>query len=358
MKTIFRKILECVQQKQTVALATVVSSKGSLPMSKRAKMLVFEDGSIHGTIGGGVLEARVIDEAREVLQTHRTKIVQIDLTSDQIEADGLTCGGTVEILLEYFTPHAEQLVIEAALQTIEYGQTAVIASLLPDIAVNRLHPQHRTILIQHDGSLVGTTGLEQLDLAILELARPKLGQPFLKACDLSLTPPQPARVFLETLLPTPTAYLFGGGHISLHLSHILHFIGFDYVVIDDRPEFLTRERFPEAKDLVCQSFDSIFDTLTLLPQASYLIIVTRGHKSDQEVLMQALRTDAAYIGMIGSRRKIHLMFEHLRTQGIPHATLDRIHAPIGLEIGADTPEEIAVSIAAELIQVRRSGECA
>ncbi|GAK58903.1 hypothetical protein U27_05878 [Candidatus Vecturithrix granuli] len=358
MKTIFRKILECVQQGQTVALATVISSKGSLPMSKRAKMLVFADGSIQGTIGGGMVEAQVIDEAQDVLQTCNARIVRIDLTSDQIEADGLTCGGTVEILVECFTPQSEPEVFEAILQTMDHGQTAVIASLLPDAEPNRnpAFPQHRKILIQHDGSSVGTTGSEQLDAAILKLAHPKLGQPFLKTCALNLTPSNPSRVFLETLLPPPTAYLFGGGHISSHLSNILHFIGFDYVVIDDRPEFLTHERFPEAKALICQSFEHIFDALTLIPRASYLIIVTRGHKSDQVVLMQALRTEATYIGMIGSRRKIHLMFEHLQAQGIPQTMLERIHAPIGLEIGADTPEEIAISIAAELIQIRRSGE--
>lgn len=327
-------------------------------MSKRAKMLVFADGSIQGTIGGGVLEAQVIDEAQEVLQTRSPKIVQVDLTSEQIEADGLTCGGTVEILVECFTPQSGCEVLEAILQTIDHGQTAVIASLLPEVGPNRnpVLPQRRKILIQHDGALIGTTGSEQLDTAILELARPKLGQPFLNTCDLNLIPPDPSRVFLETLLPTPTAYLFGGGHISFHLANILHFIGFDYVVIDDRPEFLTHERFPKAKNLVCQSFEHLFDALPLIPHASYLIIVTRGHKSDQVVLMQALRTEAAYIGMIGSRRKIHLLFEHFRAQGIPQTTLERIHAPIGLEIGADTPEEIAISIAAELIQIRRSGE--
>lgn len=358
MKTIFRKVLEWIQQGQTIALATVISSKGSLPMSKRAKMLVLEDGFIHGTIGGGVLEARVIDEARDVLQTRSAKVIQVDLTSDQIEADGLTCGGIVEILIECFTPQSDQQVLEAIMQTLTNTKTAVIATLIPGDEMNRSGgvPQNRKVLIQQDGGLVGTTGSEQLDRKILELARPKLGQPFLKIYALDQTSPNPSRVFLETLLPTPRAYLFGGGHVSLHLSKILDFIGFEYVVIDDRAEFLTRERFPEARNLVCQSFEHVFDTLTLIPHASYLIIVTRGHKSDQVVLMQALCTDAAYIGMIGSRRKIHLIFEHLYAQGIPKTTLARIHAPIGLEIGADTPEEIAISIAAELIQVRRSGE--
>ena len=327
-------------------------------MSKRAKMLVLTDGSIQGTVGGGMVEAQVIEEAQEALKTRSAKIVQIDLTSDQIEADGLTCGGTVEILFECFSPQSDPQVLEAIGQVFARAQTAVIATLLPnaDLSQCAALPQHRKVLIQHDGCLVGTTGSEQLDAAILDVARPKLGQPVLTTCALDLTLPNPARVFLETLLPTPRAYLFGGGHISLHLSKILDFIGFDYVVIDDRAEFLTRERFPQAKNLICQSFEHIFDTLTLIPHASYIIIITRGHKSDQMVLMQALRTDAFYVGMIGSRRKIHLMFEHLHAQGVPKITLERIHAPIGLEIRADTPEEIAISIAAELIQVRRSGE--
>lgn len=358
MKTLFQTILECIRQGQTVALATVISSKGSLPMSKRAKMLVFEDGSIQGTIGGGILEAQVIEEAQDVLISRIARVVHIDLTSDQIEADGLTCGGTVEILIECFSLQSDPHILEAILQTLKQAQTAVLATLIPENETSEgtSPTESRKLLIQQDGFLIGASGSEQLDAMILDLARPKLGRAFLKTFALVLAPHHQRRVFLETLLPTPRAYLFGGGHISLHLAKILDFIGFEYVVIDDRADFLTPERFPEAKDLMCRSFEQVFDSLSLIPHASYLIIVTRGHKSDQIVLMQAMQTDARYIGMIGSRRKIRLMFELLRGQGIPQTTLDRIHAPIGLEIEADTPEEIAISIAAELIQVRRSGE--
>jgi xanthine dehydrogenase accessory factor len=136
----------------------------------------------------------------------------------------------------------------------------------------------------------------------------------------------------------------------------LDFIGFEYVVIDDRQEFLTRERFPQAKAFVLHDFDNVFETLALIPHSSYLIIVTRGHKFDLTVLHQAMRADAKYVGMIGSSRKIKLLFQQLQEQGVEQALLDKVHAPIGLEIEADTPEEIAISIAAELIKIRRSEE--
>ena len=222
-----------------------------------------------------------------------------------MKADGLTCGGTVEILIECFAPQSAPQVLEAIVQTVTQAQTAVIATLIPEDEGNRdaESTEHRKMLIHQDGSLVGTSGAEQLDNMILDLARPQLGRSFLKTYEIELTPQHHPRVFLETLLPTPRAYLFGGGHVSLHLSNILDFIGFEYVVIDDREEFLTRERFPEARDLVCQNFDHVFDSLSLIPYTSYIIIVTRGHKSDQVVLMQAMHTDAFYIGMIGSRRK-------------------------------------------------------
>lgn len=370
MKDLFRKIHEVVKQGQKVALATIVSSKGSLPMSKRAKMLVFQDGSIMGTIGGGILEADVIEEAKHVLLHGTSKIVKVELTSTQIEADGLTCGGTVEIFIEFFPSETDLSVVDEIIQTYSESRTAVVVTLLNTYTSQAADQTEvfagccHKVVIGDGGTLTGTFEDETIDAKIVELARPQLGQPGLKTTifDLSqdqsrtlgIWPQTQLRFFLETILPAPTAYLFGGGHVSLALSKILHFIGFNYVVIDDRQEFLTRERFPEAKEFVHHAFENVFDELSLTSHSSYVIIVTRGHKSDLVVLEQAIRADVKYIGMIGSKRKIQLLLQHLQEQGIDQALLDTIHAPIGLEIEADTPEEIAISIAAELIKVRRS----
>ncbi len=326
-------------------------------MSKQAKMLVYEDGSILGTIGGGSFEADIIEQARKVLVSETPKVVKQELTSEQIEADGLTCGGTVEILLEPFTPQTDLTVIEEIVKTSQDAKTAVMVTLVGAKVCPKL-------LVRDDNTTVGTLGHNAIDRKIVDMARPHLGQPSLEtvtfdpfqeqAQSMGIRSQMQNRVCLETILPPPTAYVFGGGHVSQQLAKILPFSGFEYVVIDDRAEFVARERFPEAKGLVRHEFEGVLEDLTLTPHSSYLIIVTRGHQSDLVVLEQALHVDAKYIGMIGSKRKITLMLKHLLEQGVPQETLERVYAPIGLEIGADTPQEIAISIVAELIKVRRS----
>jgi xanthine dehydrogenase accessory factor len=370
MKVLFQKILDCIQHGQKVVLATVIARKGSLPMSKRAKMLVFPDGSITGTIGGGMLEADVVREAQQVLINGTPKILEVDLTSDQIEADGLTCGGTVEIFIESFTPETSTTILHEITKICSDSSPAAIITLLNETMYQNSGTSdssqfsNRKIVIHPDEAIAGTVGDKAIDAKIVQLALPHIGQECLELFTLDVSeqtaqkigifPETQLRFFLETVLSPPTAYLFGGGHISLHLSTLLRFIGFDFVVIDDRKEFATPQRFPEAKECIVHDFEQVFDILSFKPHSSYFIIVTRGHKSDLIVLEQAIQTGAKYIGMIGSKRKIALVLQQLQEQGIPQELLDNVHAPIGLEIGADTPEEIAISIAAELIKVRRN----
>jgi xanthine dehydrogenase accessory factor len=370
MKALFQKIIDCIQHGQNVALATVLGRKGSLPMSKRAKMLVFPDGSIMGTIGGGKLEDDVIREAQQTLINGIPKVLGIDLTSEQIEADGLTCGGTVEIFIESFTPETLTTVLHEITRICSDSSPAAIITLLNETSCRDfktgkpLQVSNRKLIVHSDGAIVGTLGDKTVDTEIVQIVLPHIGQDYLNTFTLDISeqtarkfgvfPETQLQIFLETVLSLPTAYLFGGGHISLHLSTLLHFVGFDFVVIDDRKEFATPHRFPEAKECIAHDFEHVFDVLFFNPPSSYFIIITRGHKSDLIVLEQAIRTGAKYIGMIGSKRKIALLFQHLQEQGISQDLLDNVHAPIGVEIGADTPEEIAISIAAELIKVRRS----
>ena len=341
MHAIFRQLRETVERGEAVALATVVAAKGSLPMSKRAKMLVFQNGTIAGTVGGGMLEAQVIQQARQVIATRQPQRVSVDLTAEQIEAQGLSCGGTVDIFVQPFAPEMNLAVIREIEAVYAASKTAVVATLIAE-------DRAAIALLREDGTLLGSLGGETLNAQFMEFAAPKFGQSFLKMVTFG-----DARVFLETILPTPTAFIFGGGHVAYFLAQTLHFIGFDYVVADDRAEFLTRERFPHAKAFVCQNYDNICDRLDLNAHSSYVIIVTRGHAFDLTVLEQAVKRNLKYIGMIGSTRKISILFDQLRQLGVSEETLRTIHAPIGIGIGADTPEEIAISIAAELIRVRR-----
>lgn len=161
-------------------------------------------------------------------------------------------------------------------------------------------------------------------------------------------------VFVEPIVSLSTLYLFGGGHVSVPLSNMGKTAGFKVVVIDDRLEFASPERFPEADLVLCEEFEKVFPRLQI-GSSGYIVIATRAHQSDELVLEHALKTPAKYVGMLASRKKRQTIFSHLLAKGIPQESLDKVHSPIGLKIQAETPEEIAISIVAEIIKVRRLG---
>jgi len=241
---------------QKCALATIVEVRGSIPSYESAKLLVREDGSLVGTIGGGCVEAEVWNAAREVLETERPKRLTFNLGQDAAYDNGLICGGQLE-------------------------------------------------------------------------------------------------VFVEPVLPIPTAFIFGGGHISKSLSKAATLAGFNTVVIDNREAFANRDRFPEAEAVLAAEYEEAFPNLTIT-ENSYLVIVTRGHRDDMRVLKLAIATPARYIAMIGSKRKVLNVIRELEKEGVPREAFDRLHAPMGLDIGAISPEEIAIAVTAEMIAVRRN----
>lgn len=243
---------------QKCALATIIAARGSIPSYQGAKLLVREDGSIVGTVGGGCVEGEVWNAAREVMASEEPRTMSFNLAGDTMYDNGLICGG-------------------------------------------------------------------QLD------------------------------IFIEPVLPVQTAYIFGGGHVSLSLSKVASIAGFSTVVVDNREQFANRERFPEADRVYAEEFEEVFPKLPV-NNSSYLVICTRGHKDDMRVLRWAAGTPARYIGMIGSKRKLIAIAKELVKEGVPVEKLTRVYSPIGLDIGALTPEEIAVSIAAELVAVRRHAE--
>ena len=219
------------------------------------------------------------------------------------------------------------------------------------------------MLVRADGSIIGSIGGGSVEAQLIKKATEviKKGQP--QRHHFSLVPKEgeesgmicggEMEVFIEPILPSPTMYIFGGGHVSLTLAKIGKLLDFKIVVIDDQAEFATPERFPDADLVLAEDFDKAFAKLKI-DKSSYIVIVTRGHKTDEAVLELALGTPAKYIGMIGSKTKIKTIFSHLLAKGIPKKLLDTVHTPIGLEIYAETPEEVAVSILAELVKIRRS----
>jgi xanthine dehydrogenase accessory factor len=256
---LFEEIVRMRRTGQRGALATIVHTNGSIPSYESSRMLVREDGSIAGTIGGGCVEADVWAAAKEVMHKESPRKMVFNLNHEAGYDSGLICGGTLE-------------------------------------------------------------------------------------------------VFVEPILPQPLLYIFGGGHVSMALAKTAHAAGFGITVVDDREQFANAQRFPMAQEILT-SYENAFASIA--PNtSSYLVIVTRGHRDDMRVLAWAVRTQARYIGMIGSKRKVLSTYKALENEGFRAEEFERVYAPMGLEIGALSPEEIAVSITAELVAVRRNAQSA
>jgi len=349
MEDIYSDIVKALEKKEKVALATLITRVGSAPRAVGAKYLIKGDGTSLGSIGGGCVEAEVWQKAQKVMEEAKGEILHFDLTSEQLAEGGLICGGNVDIFLE---PVKEDFlnVYREVSRIKQKGSSAILATL---VSVDGDFPKGEgsKVLIKPSGekvgSLLGGVALEKKILTegetLLREKRPKVL--VFRHEDRKM------EVLLEPVFSEPTIYIFGGGHISEQLAPLAKNVHFKVVVIDDREMFANRERFPEADEVIVSEFERCFDQLNI-DDSSYLVIVTRGHLYDGFVLEQALKTNACYIGMIGSKKKIRTLYQNLMEKGIAKETLERVCAPIGIDINSETPEEIAVSIVAELIKVR------
>ena len=255
---IYEELIRLRREGRKGVLATIVTTKGSIPSHASAKMLIRDDGTIVGTIGGGCVEASIITSARKVMDLEKPELFEFNLDKTPDLDSGLVCGGTLE-------------------------------------------------------------------------------------------------VFVEPIVGDPVLYILGAGHVGLATYKIARIAGFQVVVVDDRESFANHDRFPEARDILTGDWNASLTTLDP-PDTAFVLIVTRGHREDMRVLRWAVETKARYIGMIGSRRKVVLVCRTLQEQGVAASQFERVHAPVGLDIGAATPEEIAVAVVAEMIAVRR--QCA
>lgn len=255
---VFTAALEALERGESAALVTIVSTIGSTPQRVGAKMLVFSDGRIVGTIGGGCYENDAFWKAREAIKTRRPEMVHYELSDDFAQETGLVCGG-------------------------------------------------------------------QMD------------------------------VYIEPIEPSPELYIIGAGHVGFHLARLAADVGFRVHVVDDREKFANLERFPTAVEVVADDIPAWIDRANL-PAHAYAVIVTRGHTNDLEALRVLAPRELRYLGLIGSRAKVARIYEALVEAHMPAEALRRVHAPIGLDIGAVTPQEIAVSILAELIAVKHGKE--
>ena len=346
MKHAITHVLEGLNQGQPVAIATIVADQGSSPRSAGARMIFYIKERPWGSVGGGILEARVMVEARSLLQGKRGPgLLAYDLTPGDLDTMAMTCGGRVEILLDRVCPTEEEReMFSLWLDTLNGRKNGFFLTVLSG---NNADSQtvHRAVL-SSDGLLQGALPLSTAALACIRENNPGLIIQRMMRIENYL-------VLVEPAVHPVTLHIFGAGHVAVPTADLATKVGFEVKVWDDREEFASPVRFPGTIETrVIPDFDAVFSGIAF-DRNDFIVIVTRGHLHDKIVLAHALHTRAAYIGMIGSRKKRDAIHAALFTEGFTQEALDRVHCPIGLAIGAETPEEIAVSIVAELIQSRK-----
>jgi xanthine dehydrogenase accessory factor len=349
MIKLLQSICHLLEEGEDLVLATVIGHSGSTPRSVGTKMVVRPDGAIIGTIGGGLVEFHAQKLAREVFKTGKALTETVEFTgADAAATDQMICGGRMEILLELITADPENLKeMQDLIVALQKGHKGFLIKALDTscAAVQRME----WCLVQNDSVTLGTFTTPDSLINFLTGKAARARQPLAVSIE-------DKRFFVEPTVLPGTVFLFGAGHVSRPVAELASLVDFQSVVLDDRAEFANAGRFPKADQVkLIPSFPQAFEGLEF-DRDSYLVILTRGHIHDKTVLEQALKSNAGYIGMIGSRRKRDLIYQELLTKGFSQADLERVHAPIGLAIGAETPEEIAVSIVAQLIQVRAARE--
>ena len=344
MHRIEQTACELLAQGQVFVLATIVRHEGATPRTAGSKMIITREGRGIGTIGGGLLEADVMARSARLFKQGQSELMHFDLSGDAITTMDMICGGSADVLLAFVAPTPfNRDIWDRWHQVLEKNRRGCLVS----VALQTDETTYRTThcLVTTQKRLVGPF---PLDRPVLE----KVLSTAQTATHIQTLWLEKALVVMEPSPRVSAAYLFGAGHVAQPTARLAGMAGFQVWVLDDREAYANSERFPEAHQVrVLDSFERAFTGLDVTSD-SYVIIFTRGHLDDKIVLAQALATDAGYVGMIGSRRKCSTICGALLAEGFPPSQIERVHCPIGLAIGAETPEEIAVSIVAEMILQR------
>lgn len=364
MHHILQQLSEAVLRHQPVAFTALVETRGSTPQKAGATMLVFPDGSQVGTLGGGCVEAEVKRRALRLLDAGEVELLSFNLDSDYGWDDGLICGGRMKMLVDpvrsesdfgYYRRLLEVLVADQGCteaivldseQAGEFGNLSCGASELCAGDRFLISDAGELLTATPGGSADGTATLTVLPAAISANLRPLSQRP---------RPFVAAGVSYLPHLRRCRLIVVGAGHVGQKVAELSAACDFDVWVVDDREQYCNAERFPLAKRLIVGEIDSSLSGLDI-DHNTYCLIITRGHQHDEEALYHLAETSARYVGLIGSRRKIKMIFEDLRREGISHEALSRVYAPLGFDIGSQTVPEIAISIVAELIAHRNLGE--
>jgi xanthine dehydrogenase accessory factor len=339
MKELFEAMLAALRRGENVVLCSILASSGSSPRGAGAKMAVFADGSTRGTIGGGAVERIAAGEALEVHRSGKSFRKAFCLAPNQVADIGMICGGNVTVYYQFFDAAKKENIalLEAILGQLAAGKNAWLVMQMTDG------------LVDEYGLYDEEHGLRFCKKLTLSELRPMMQTRAVYETG------EPSR-YVEPLSRAGRVYIFGGGHVGRELAPVLSHVDFRVTVFDNRESFAKPENYPAAEEVIFGSFENIGEKLTITKD-DCVVVMTPGHLADRAVLLQAMRSPAYYIGCIGSRRKIAGTNAFLMENGIPEAELARIHAPIGLPILAETPAEIAISVAAEMIRCRaeRSG---
>jgi xanthine dehydrogenase accessory factor len=340
MKSIYDKIYNFLESGKQGMLATIVWTSGSTPAPAQSKMLLDTNGNrIAGTIGGGCVEDAIMRRCAALEDKQRAVIMDFELNDDEAES-GLICGGTLKVLLEPINQSQSGIYKSIASR---YG--AGVESVL----VTTLGPNSKTSKSLLDGSFNILSGNLE-NISIIPKTLFEKYQPVLQNIGSSTYITEP----IEGRSPL---YIFGGGHVGKAVAKFSSLVGFNVTVVDDRIEFANKTIQPDADEVVCIPFRNISENLKI-SNSAFVVIVTRGHRYDELVLEKVLGFKPKYVGMIGSKRKVLVAFQHLLQKGVNEASLKQVYAPVGLNIGSISVEEIAVSIVAEMIKVKRKGtEC-
>jgi xanthine dehydrogenase accessory factor len=365
---IWTEAVRTLERDKPFALATVVNVRGSTPREVGAKMIVRNDGQF-GTIGGGCGEAEVFRKARLLLEEEgEARLAEVDLTGDFEQEQIGTCGGIMDVFIDLWRPRSDLEIARRLADAADHNRPAALLTVVDRGASNGAAPAanvgERTVVdaSRRAAPLKGFAGLSEAAAqqlgdrtadavaALFEIGVDGAVRPVAR-----IEPSGAPRIFLDPITGAQRLIIVGAGHIAQPLAQLGSILGFHVTVIDDRAAFANRERFPIADQIVVRPFAAAIEALAL-DRHCYVLSVTRGHAFDEEVVRTALKKrNGAFIGMIGSRRRVRATLERIAADGVPAAELNEVHAPLGVDLGAEAPAEIAVSIIAEIIRERRTG---
>lgn len=358
---IWTEALRVLRGGKPFVLATVVNVRGSTPREVGAKMIVRDDGQF-GTIGGGCGEAEVFRKARVLLEDEAgARLTEVDLTGDFDQQEIGTCGGIMDVLIDRWSPERDLALARKLADAAERNRPAALLTVVdPGSGAATVGARSVVDPAERDPAALKPVGLESFALEQVCERAADSHAGLLEVLETGLhhtTRIQPTgapRIFVDPISGAQRLIIVGAGHIAQPLATLGSMLGFHVTVIDDRHQFANRERFPSANEIIVKPFRAAIESLKL-DKHCYLISVTRGHAYDEEAVEAALRQPCGFVGMIGSRRRVKTTLDRLVEAGIPRERSEDVHAPLGLDIGAETPGEIAVAIIAEIIRERRTG---